>query len=152
MVKNAFYDPWKFITIGMKEATCDGINDFVGGAANPNDPDSYRIMNSKLFFPVGLDNKCLGRVICDDAKTPIGVVSEVFNEVGVGTQVCIRGIVPMKVAETVKPGQHVIWTWKSGTNTKEGLKPLGTPREHLPVGISLKGGSEGDIIPVLLKL
>lgn len=147
-MSKAYYDPWKFISLEMSSHTNAGMTEEHIGPRAPG-PDSFRIKSNLRFVAIGMVENGTCEQIGQAVKVPIGVITETFSHPYVITQICVEGIVPMKVADPVKAGENVSWSEKANLL---GLRPSAQITDFPPIGISLCAGVKDEVIPVLLKV
>lgn len=137
--------PFKMITIEMKDATTDGMKTVTG--KDSVDPVE-QLMNSKRFQAIKLEGTTAGKmhqgvIATKSTDVVVGVVGEVFDRPVMGTQVIISGIVPMKCSAAIQAGQKV-------TVTAAGK--IGPAGANSSFGIAVKGGQVDDLVDILLMI
>lgn len=141
--------PFKFITVVMKERTNKGMQEESVG--KPNMKPLITLVDDLRYHPVTLDEDGYGVPISADNKADhasIGVLMESFNKTFAQHKVLIHGIVPMKAHSGVKAGMPAYWdelgdAGKGELNKDATKGPL--------VGKALTSAhTDGDIINVLI--
>lgn len=140
--------PFKRITIEMKDATNQGLYEVTGKNIDP----VMRLKDPEFYYPVKLEGttagkKHMGVPATLAANRVIGVIGETFSVEGVGTQIIVSGIVPMKAGAVIAAGDPVMVSAKGQI-----VKATKVGATSGFFGVALKGAKAMDIVDVLLKI
>lgn len=148
-MKHPYIQPFKYITVIMKEATNSGM-----GHLNPTD-GFLSVDGDKRFKPVSVDRDGFGVITPNSDGTgmfrpTIGVLTESFDKPMVSTQVLLEGIVPLQCETAVIAGSILV----AGADgkIKALVKTTGgvNPSEGQLIGIAMTDGGADEYIPVLI--